>query len=267
MSVPNQSWSAALVKIEAIFSDYDGTLCPLELRREGAFISPRLRRLLVKASKSIPIGIVTTKDLSFIQERVPFARGIAATCGLELQVGDRIAGDERIRKPNEKFEKVYRECLKRILQIRDNVSVERKATDDGNLIGFCIDWRLARDWPEAQRKTTPLLTFCKEQGMYVVESNISPFANVFPIEVNKGEAFAKLRKEMDVKGPIMYLGDSEVDNPAFQLADISVGIKHRRTVPELSCKYWIEFLELDTFLSDLIEADFNFQEGMIKTPV
>jgi HAD superfamily hydrolase (TIGR01484 family) len=256
-----------MVKVEAIFSDYDGTLCPLELRREDAFISPRLRRLLIKASKSIQIGIITTKDLSFIQERVPFAQGIAATCGLELQVDEKIILDDRIREPHEKFESVYRECLKRILQIRDNVSVERKETDDGGLIGFCIDWRLARDWPEAQRKTTPLLTFCKEQGMYVVESNISPFANVFPIEVSKGEAFARLRKEMNVKGPIMYLGDSEADNPAFQLADVSVGIKHRRSIPELSCKYWIEFLELDTFLSDLIEANFDFQEQMIKTPV
>jgi HAD superfamily hydrolase (TIGR01484 family) len=256
-----------MVKVEAIFSDYDGTLCPLELRREDAFISPRLRRLLTKASKAIQIGIITTKDLSFIQERVPFAQGIAATCGLELQVRDKIIADERIREPNEKFQKVYRECLKRILQIRDNVSVERKEADDGGLIGFCIDWRLARDWPEAQRKTTPLLTFCKEQGMYVVESNISPFANVFPMEVSKGQAFARLRKEMDVKGPIMYLGDSEADNPAFQLADVSVGIKHRRSIPELSCKYWIEFLELDTFLSDLIDANFDFQEGMIRTPI
>jgi len=254
-----------MVKIEAIFSDYDGTLSPLELRREDAFISLRLRRLLTKASKQIRLGIITTKDLSFIQERVPFAHGIAATCGLELQVGDRIITDERIREPNEKFEKVYRECLKRILQIRDNVSVERKETDDGELIGFCIDWRLARDWSEAQRKTMPLLEFCKEQAMYVVESNISPFANVFPVEVSKGEAFARLRKEMAVDGPIMYLGDSEVDNPAFQLADVSVGVKHRRTRPELFCKYWIEFLELETFLSDLIEANFDFQEKMIKS--
>lgn len=253
-----------MVKVEAIFSDYDGTLCPLELRREDAFISPRLRRLLTKASKQVQIGIITTKDLSFIEERVPFAHGIAATCGLELQVGDKIITDARVREPNEKFEKVYRECLKRILQIRDNVSVERKEKDDGELIGFCFDWRLARDWPEAQRKTTPLLTFCREQGMHIVESSISPFANVFPIEVSKGEAFAKLRTEMNVKGPIMYLGDSEADNPAFQLADISVGIKHRRSAPELLCKYWIEFLELEGFLSDLIEANFEFKEEMIK---
>lgn len=252
------------MKLEAIFSDYDGTLCPLELRREEAFISPRLRRLLTKASKRVKIGIITTKDLAFIRDRVPFAAGIAATCGLEIQVGDRIIIDERIREPNKQVEKAYREVLSRILQIRDNISVERKETEEGDLIAFCIDWRLARDWPEAQRKTTPILTSCREEGLYVVESKISPFANVFPMEVSKGEAFAKLRTEMNVTGPVMYLGDSEVDNSAFQLADVSVGIKHRRIMPELACKHKLEFFELESFLSNLIDADFDFQEGMVE---
>lgn len=252
------------MKLEAIFSDYDGTLCPLELRREEAFISPRLRRLLTKTSKRVKIGIITTKDLAFIRDRVPFAAGIAATCGLEMQVGDRIIIDERAREPNKQVEKAYREALSRILQIRDNISVERKETEEGDLIAFCIDWRLTRDWPEAQRKTTPILTSCREEGLYVVESKISPFANVFPMEISKGEAFAKLRTEMNVSGPVMYLGDSEADNPAFQLAEVSVGVKHRRIMPELLCKYRVEFFELESFLSNLIDADFDFQEGMVE---
>ncbi len=251
------------MKVEAIFSDYDGTLCPLELRREDAFIAPRLRRLLIKAGKRVKIGIITTKDLAFIQERVPFAQGIAGSSGLEMQVGDKIVLDDRIQVPNGKLEKVYREALKRILQIHDNVSVERKETDNGDLLAFCVDWRLTRDWSEAQRKTAPILSFCREQGLYVVESNISPFANVFPMEVSKGDALTKLRKEMNIMGPVMYLGDSEADNPAFQLADVSIGIKHRRIAPELQCKYWLEFFELDGFLSNLIDADFEFKENMI----
>ena len=254
-----------MAKVEAIFSDYDGTLAPLELRREESAISPRLRRLLTKASKQIPVGIVTTKDLSFITERVPFAHGIAASCGLQIKVGDRTITDERIQEPNKKMQKVYHEVLARILQIRDMISVERKEAEDGSLLAFCIDWRLTRDWPEAQRKTAPILAYCKEEGLYVVESNISPFANVYPVEVSKGDALNKLRKEMNVTGTIMYFGDSEVDNSAFRLADISVGIKHRRTMPELECKYRLEFLGLETFLSDLIDAGFNFREGMIET--
>jgi HAD superfamily hydrolase (TIGR01484 family) len=253
-----------MVKVEAIFSDYDGTLCPLELRREDAFISPRLRRLLIKASKRIKLGIVTTKDLSFAEDRVPFAHGIAATCGLEIQVGDRLIIDERVQEPNRKVEAAYKVALKKILPIRDNIMIERKESEDGDLIAFCIDWRLARNWDEARKNAMPLLTYCKEEGLYVVESTISPFANVFPVEVDKGAALSKLRTEMAVNGPIMYWGDSEVDNTAFQLADVSIGIKHRRIMPKLSCKYRLEFFELENFLRNLIEADFNFRDEMIE---
>jgi hypothetical protein len=62
----------------------------------------------------------------------------------------------------------------------------------------------------------------------------------------------------------MYWGDSEVDNSAFQLAEISVGIKHRRIMPPLQCKYRLEFLDLERFLSNLLGADFDFQEDMIE---
>jgi len=253
-----------MVKVEAIFSDYDGTLCPLEVRREEAVISPRLRRLLTKASKRIKLGIITTKDLSFVKDRVPFAHGIAATCGLEIQVGERVIVDNRVREPNKKIEKTYQTVLARILQIRDNIMIERKEAEEGYLIAFCIDWRLSRNWDEARKRATPILAYCKEEGLYVVESDVSPFANVFPMLVSKGEAFAKLRLEMGITGPVMYWGDSEVDNPAFELADVSVGVKHRRIMPELSCKYRLEFFELENFLMNLIDSDFEFQEGMIE---
>lgn len=253
-----------MVKVEAIFSDYDGTLCALELGREDAYIVPRLQRLLTKASKAVKIGIVTTKDLAFIKDRVPFAHGIAATCGLEMQIGDRTILDERVQEPSSKMQSIYKQVLKEILPIRDNIAIERKETEDGNLLAFCLDWRLSRNWDEARRRSMPVLRSCKEAGLCVVESDISPFANVFPFEVEKGSALAKLRKEMEVTGPILYLGDSEADNPAFQLADISVGIKHRRIMPPLQCKYRLEFLELERFLSNLIQADFDFQEEMVE---
>jgi len=236
----------------------------LELRREDAHISPRLKRLLTKASTTVKLGIVTTKDLTFIKERVPFAHGIAATCGLEIQVDGRMYVDERVREPNKKIEIAYKEALTRILPIPDNIVIERKETEEGNLLAFCIDWRLSKDWNEARRKSTPLLAFCKEQGLFVVESDISPFANVFPFQVDKGSAYLKLRTELGVTGPTIYLGDSEIDDSAFQLADVSIGVKHRRVMPRLQCKYRVEFLELEGFLSNLIDMDFNFHEEMVQ---
>jgi HAD superfamily hydrolase (TIGR01484 family) len=252
-----------IVKIAAIFSDYDGTLSPLEARREDAVLSPMLRRLLTRVSKRISLGIVTTKDLAFIRERVPFAHGISASCGLEMQVGEKILLDERVQGHNEKLEKAYQDVLKKILQARDNLMLERKESEDENLIAFCIDWRLSRNWDEAKRLAAPLLTHCREKGLCVVESNVSPFANVFPIKVDKGEAFGKLKREVGVTGPIMYLGDSETDDPAFQLAEVSVGVKHRRIMPKLQCKYRIEFFEVENLLTKLIDSNFDFKEEMV----
>jgi HAD superfamily hydrolase (TIGR01484 family) len=250
------------VKISAVFSDYDGTLSQLESRREDAVLSPILRRLLSKVSKHITLGIVSTKDLSFIRERVPFAHGISASCGLEMQVGERIFLDDRVRESNQVLEKTYQEVLKKILQARDNLVIERKEAEDEHLIGFCIDWRLARNWDEAKRIAAPLLDYSRKQGLHIVESDVSPFANIFPMKIDKGEAFAKLKKELGVTGSVMYLGDSEADDPAFQLAEVSVGVKHRRIMPKLQCKYRVEFFELENLLTRLIDANFDFQENI-----
>ena len=250
------------MKIAAIFSDYDGTLSQLESRREEAVLSPILRRLLTKVSKHITLGIVTTKDLSFIRERVPFAHGISASCGLEMQVGERTTLDERVYEPHQTLENAYQEVLKRVLQARDNLVIERKESDDEHLIGFCLDWRLARDWDEAKRIAVPLLDYARKQGLYVVESDVSPFANVFPMKIDKGEAFEKLKKELGVQGAVMYLGDSEADDPAFRLAEVSIGVKHRRIMPKLQCKYRVEFFELENLLTELIDSDFDFKESM-----
>jgi len=250
------------VKISAIFSDYDGTLSQLESRREDAVLSPIVRRLLTKVGKHVILGIVTTKDLSFIRERVPFAHGISASCGLEMQVGEKTWLDERVREPHRVLEKTYQEILKKVLQASDNLVVERKESDDEHLIGFCLDWRLARNWDEAKRIAAPLIDYSRKQGLYVVESDVSPFANIFPMKIDKGEAFEKLKKELGVQGPIMYLGDSEADDPAFKLAEISVGVKHRRVMPKLQCKYRIEFFELENLLTELVDSDFDFKETM-----
>jgi HAD superfamily hydrolase (TIGR01484 family) len=250
------------MKISAIFSDYDGTLSQLESRREDAVLSPILRRLLRKVSKSITLGVVTTKDLSFIRERVPFAHGISGSCGLEMQVGEKIFLDERVREPNQVLEKTYQEILKKVLQARDNLVVERKESEDEHLIGFCIDWRLARNWEEAKRIAAPLLDYSRKQGLCVVESDVSPFANIFPIKIDKGEAFTKLKKELAVTGPVMFFGDSEADDPAFQLAEVSVGVKHRRIMPKLRCKYRVEFFEVENLLTKLIDSNFDFKDNM-----
>ena len=156
------------MKIEGLFSDYDGTLSPLEVRRQDAAISQRLRRFLRTMSKRIPIGIVTTKDLDFIRQRMPFVHGISAIAGLQMQVGEKIITDERALKATRNVEKGCQEALSKIIEIGDEIVIERKTTEDDELIAFCIDWRLSKDWEEARKKVKPILGRCKETGLHVV---------------------------------------------------------------------------------------------------
>jgi hypothetical protein len=226
-------------------------------------MSPRLRRFLNKLSTKIPFGIITTKDLAFIRERVPFAHGIAAVSGLEMQVGERRMVDERIPGNIGAIESAYQKAFSGLREIHDEgIGIERKTTDEDELIGFCIDWRMSPNWNEARTKVTPLIEQCRQGGLYVTESKSSPFANVYFTKVDKGTAFTRLKAELRVAGPVMYLGDSEDDNPAFELAEVSIGIKHQKHLPELKCKYFLEFLKLEGFIAVLSDENLEFREDM-----
>jgi HAD superfamily hydrolase (TIGR01484 family) len=260
----SEKGSIAQMKIQAFFSDYDGTLCPLEVRRQEAVISQRLRRFLTTMSKRITVGIVTTKDLDFIRERMPFVHGISAVAGLQMQVGEKIFVDERAVRSTKKMETACHQAVSKIIEMGEDILVERKSTEDDELIAFCIDWRMSKDWEGARKKVKPILAQCKEVGLYVVESEHSPFANVYPFEVDKGSALTKLRNELHAAGPIMYMGDSEADNPAFQISDVSVGVKHLKVMPQLSCRYQVEFFELEAFILRLLDSDFEFSAEMAQ---
>jgi len=50
---------------------------------------------------------------------------------------------------------------------------------------------------------------------------------------------------------VIYMGDSEFDNSAFRLADISVGVLHRGVLAQLECEFYIEFGHVKEFLEEL----------------
>lgn len=70
---------------------------------------------------------------------------------------------------------------------------------------------------------------------------------------------------MSVSWLLVYLGDSEVDNSAFQIAEVSIGVQHTRKMPKLSCKSVLGFFELERFLTDLLDTGFEFREHMLQT--
>jgi hypothetical protein len=94
-----------------------------------------------------------------------------------------------------------------------------------------------------------------------------PFLDVYGVECNKGIAFDNILSHLEerVGGVnIMYLGDSENDNPAFRKSDISIGIRSDiRLNPILDCKYMLNFSQLPLFLSSLIGHDLIFSDDLL----
>jgi hypothetical protein len=93
-----------------------------------------------------------------------------------------------------------------------------------------------------------------------------PFLDVYGVECNKGLAFDNVLSQLKQEergGNVMYLGDSENDNPAFRKSDISIGIRSdARLNPMLDCKYLLDFNQLPIFLKGLIDNNLMFSDEL-----
>ena len=75
----------------------------------------------------------------------------------------------------------------------------------------------------------------------------------------------KTNEEEDSETGILYLGDSENDNPAFNKASVSIGIiSDKRLAPKLDCQYFTEFNRLPHFLEHLVKNEFIFSVSTNK---
>ena len=174
------------------------------------------------------------------------------------------------------------------------LNVEKKfLKHEENLIGgITIDWRDDSNWMINREKYTETvkesLTIILENAWQKSESDLSkeelrfyrkhlfiqeysthPFIDMYVMKLNKGNAFdfviSKLSEFSDITGEIMYLGDSENDNPAFRKADISIGVNSdNRLNPELDSVYTIKFENLSIFLRRLVDNDFYFSESLLN---
>ena len=78
-----------------------------------------------------------------------------------------------------------------------------------------------------------------------------PFLDVYGVECNKGLAFDSVLSQLkqEESANIIFLGDSENDNPAFRKSNISIGIcSDARINPMLDCKYMLDISQLPLFL-------------------
>jgi hydroxymethylpyrimidine pyrophosphatase-like HAD family hydrolase len=161
------------------------------------------------------------------------------------------------------------------------ITVERKFTTGQRILaGITIDWRHMEDWNSFKVESEPHLKKLIREKQREISPNSGPklhiqtytthpFIDVYAAKCDKGMAFDCVASHINthIEGKrqnIMYLGDSENDNPAFRKAAVSIGIlSDIRLKPKLSCKYNICFNKLPIFLKGLLNNDLQFSDNLV----
>src|SRR5215213_10361270 len=277
-------------RVKAIVSDYDGTLVPtahVKNTRINA-IPTELEEILCNISAEIPVNIISSKDFEFLSKKVTFARVISCIMGIETLV-----------LTTQAFSRIVEQCIVRAdlaaLQMNSKVLeaiaeevtsrkefsdllVEHKHTTDGILAGLTVDWRhhVIDDWSYYKRAINDLIIRMVANlkkppdpiDVYVQKYSTHPFVDIYSAECNKGMAFDTViseRTNISVDGKaVLYLGDSENDNPAFRKAGISIGIRSdARVKPKLDCSYFLDYEQLTSFLMKLQNNGYLFSDELL----
>jgi HAD superfamily hydrolase (TIGR01484 family) len=289
-------------QVKGILSDYDGTLCPTTSVKGGTSfdvgtIPQGLEQVLFQISDRIPICIISSKDFKFLHSKARFASILSCVLGLEtinhiphyndtknnnlgcVKYQHLIASSHSLMDNSKLLHNIV-ETLQS--QNYTDIIIEEKYTSNEEiLIGVTIDYRHLENWQSFKENTEPIIReiiqksvnadlapnlYFKDQP-FIQSYSSHPFLDVYGVECNKGLAFDNvlsfLSQEARV-GNVLYLGDSENDNPAFRKSDISIGIRSdTRLNPPLDCKYMLDFIQLPLFLRSLIDNNYIFSEELI----
>ena len=287
------------MQISAILSDYDGTLSPTTffnsddktVRIPNYHSQTELDRILWEISSKRTIAIVSTKDFNFLHYRTRFAKILSCMMSIETilqQIGSATCYKNRcVQKSMLNVDlKILSKNSKKLESIIDMVSLKfkdltiyRKLTFKRNLLaGVTIDWRHLDDWYSIKKKIernvlriSNEINDSPEYPLFVQRYSSHPFVDIFSTMCSKGIAYDNIHKiihnskvDKNQSKNILYLGDSENDNPAFRKADVSIGVKSdERLNPSLDCQYLINFSQLPKFLMNLLKNDFNFSENLL----
>ena len=75
------------MRIDAILSDYDGTLCPItSINNEDNAVTKEIENILWHISEMIPVCIVSSKDFEFLHRRTRYANVTSCIMGIETLV-------------------------------------------------------------------------------------------------------------------------------------------------------------------------------------
>ena len=254
------------MKVECLSSDYDGTIGPLKVPRNESHVSMETRVMLQRIGRLLPVSIFTMKDLGFVMARTPFAHAWSAIGGLETRIGKRNLEIEGLEP---RLSSVA--CaidFARSHFTTPGVEIEEKQDSNGRAVAFCLDWRRAKDPDKAKLQAEAVANFCKALKLELLRYENQPFYDVYPVSPDKGRALKETLNELAVKSGVLYLGDSEMDNPAFKASNISVGVIHDETpLKHLECDYLVKFENVPSFLKTLLDNNLQFSSDfpMIET--
>ena len=281
-------------RVTAILSDYDGTLCPIaSLRTKNSGIPEELEGVLQIISDRIPICIISSKDFAFLHDKVRFASQLSCVFGIETIIHDsrfdihnglKCITSRRLivnRQSLLETSKLLRKISTNILQSYKDLRIEEKYTSDKELlIGLTVDYRHSENWRSFKENKEPMIreairsiiiasiksSSSFQDRPFIQPYSSHPFLDLYGAQCDKGLAFDNILLQLREKesANVMYLGDSENDNPAFRKSHIPIGIKSdTRVNPSLDCEYMLDFNQLSLFLKDLLNNDFGFSEALL----
>jgi len=295
------------MKISAIVSDYDGTLCPTSSIYSNNHIPQDLHNIFLDISNLIPVCIITSKEFSFIEPNIDFAKIISCLLGVETFIFPQKRYNQDLYKFQEQNRTYLRSDFKNMTRKDDIIKYFLKQNDmivknsvlleklsllisenfngikifkkythqDKQLVGFSIDYRHLLNWENFKSLVEPRIIdkIVEYQEKYIPRSDnffiqsylTHPFLDIYSFYINKGEILSDIRSLLQLTNEkILYLGDSENDNPAFRIADLSVNIKSdQRIETKLESDYSLDFNELGNFLIKLRKENFNFNSMSI----
>jgi trehalose-phosphatase len=254
------------MNIKCLVTDYDGTISPIQMAKSESHVPLEIRVVLQQISRSIPVSIITTKDMHFIRSRTPFAWAWSAIGGLEMQVGKRFLKNESLEPRLPAVSQALNYAASHLRAT--GIEIEEKRDSERRIVAFCIDWRRAENSEKARKEADRVADYAEMLGLKVVKYENQPFCDVYPIAPDKGKALQNILRELEVKEGVMYMGDSEMDNSAFRISNISIGVIHHETrLKSLECDYLVKFEDVPNFLQTLISNDFLFSSDfpMAKT--
>jgi HAD superfamily hydrolase (TIGR01484 family) len=262
-------------------------------------IPPDLEKVLWDISAKIPVCILSTKDFGFLRKKVQFAKIVSCIMGLEIfelaTLESRVANVDIDLVPNSKnylsvkgeFSNVISQY--RLLDVKtlvknsmllkklsdkiekefQDISIEPKYNYvDGILVAISLDYRQIQKWEHYKTNIEPYVLISIQQfvlslpnDLFVQTYSDHPFIDIYSMQLDKGQAIDAIFHLLNLskEQKVLYLGDSENDNPAFRKADLSIGIRSdERVKTKLDSDYVIQFNELTPFLQKLYAEDFVF---------